>query len=76
MLAREEEVLGDGILAVYNGMKFKMNDLVDVIVGTMHGVRGSKTEPIKARFKGVVETVRGVEFLCRPLVASRIVPRI
>jgi hypothetical protein len=70
MLAREDEVLGDGVLAVYNGMKFKMNDLVDVIVGTMHGVRGSKAEPIKARFKGVVETVRGVEFLCRPLVGS------
>ena len=70
MLAREDEVLGDGVLAVYNGMKFKMNDLVDVIVGTMHGVRGSKAEPIKARFKGVVETVRGVEFMCRPLVGS------
>ena len=70
MLAREDEVLGDGVLAVYNGMKFRLNDLVDVIVGTMHGVRGSKTEPIKARFKGVVETVRGVEFLCRPLVGS------
>ncbi len=36
----------------------------------MQGVRGNKTEPIKARFKGVVETVRGVEFLCRPLVGS------
>ncbi len=59
MLAREDEVLGDGVFAVYNGMKFKMNDLVDVIVGTMHGVRGSKTELIKARFKGVAETVRG-----------------
>jgi hypothetical protein len=34
------------------------------------GVRGNKTEPIKARFKGVVETVREVEFLCRPLVGS------
>ena len=60
MLAREDEVLGDGVLAVYNGMKFKMNDLVDMIVGTMHGVREGKAEPIKARFKGAVETVRGV----------------
>jgi hypothetical protein len=40
------------------------------MVGTRVGVRGNKTEPIKARFKGVVETVRGVEFLCRPLVGS------
>ncbi len=70
MLAREDEVLGDGVLAVYHGIKFKMNDLVDVIVGTVHGVRGSKTETIKARFKGVVETVRGFEFLCGPLVGS------
>ena len=60
----------DGVLANYNGMKFRLNDVVDVMVGTRVGVRGNKTEPIKARFKGVVETVRGVEFLCRPLVGS------
>jgi hypothetical protein len=59
MFAREDEGLGDGVLTIYNGMNFKMNDLVGVIVGTMQGVRGSKTEPIKARFKGVVDTVRG-----------------
>ena len=70
MLSREDDGLGDGVLAIYNGMKFRMNDLVDVIVGTMQGVRGNKAEPIKARFKGVVDTVRGVEFLCRPLVGS------
>jgi hypothetical protein len=52
MLSREDDGLGDGVLAVYNGMKFRMNDLVDVIVGAMQGVRGNKTEPIKARFKG------------------------
>ena len=46
----------DGVLANYNGMKFRLNDVVDVIVGTRVGVRGNKTEPIKARFKGVVET--------------------
>ena len=70
MLSREDDGLGDGVLAIYNGMKFRMNDLVDFIVGTMQGVRGNKAEPIKARFKGVVDTVRGVEFLCRPLVGS------
>ena len=70
MLSEVDEGLGDGVLANYNGMKFRLNDVVDVIVGTRVGVRGNKTEPIKARFKGVVQTVRGVEFLCRPLVGS------
>jgi hypothetical protein len=63
-------VLGSEFLAEYNGQKFKYNDLVDVIVGTGHGVVGKKCEPVKARFKGVVETIRGPEFLCRPLVGS------
>jgi hypothetical protein len=27
------------------------------------GVRGNKTEPFKGHFKGLVDTVRGVEFL-------------
>ena len=62
--------LGAEVLAEYNGQKFKLNDLVDVIMGTGHGVPGIKTEPLKARFKDVVETVRGLEFLCRPLVGS------
>ena len=57
-------------LAEYNGQKFKYNDLVDIIMGTGHGVVGKKCEPLKARFKGVVESVRGPEFLCRPLVGS------
>ena len=70
MLSGGDDGLGDGVLANYNGMKFRLNDVVDVIVGTRVGVRGNKTEPIKARFKGVVQTVRGVEFLCRPLVGS------
>ena len=39
-------------------------------MGTAHGFVGKKCEPLKARFKGVVETVRGPEFLCRPLVGS------
>ena len=70
MLVRAVEGLGAEVLAEYNGQKFKLNDLVDVIMGTGHGVPGIKTEPLKARFKGVVETVRGLEFLCRPLVGS------
>jgi hypothetical protein len=70
MSARVDEELGEGVLAVFNGMKFKMNDLVDVIVGTGLGVRGNKTEPFKGHFKGVVETVRGVEFLVKPLVSG------
>ena len=70
MLVRGDEGLGAELLAEYNGQKFKLNDLVDVIMGTRHGVPGIKTEPLKARFKGVVDTVRGVEYLCRPLVGS------
>ena len=70
MLVRAVEGLGAEVLAEYNGQKFKLNDLVDVIMGKGHGVPGIKTEPLKARFKGVVETVRGLEFLCRPLVGS------
>jgi hypothetical protein len=70
MSAKVEQVLGDGVLAVFNGMKFKLNDLVDVIVGTGVGVPGNKTEPFKGQFKGVVGTVRGVEFLVKPLVSG------
>jgi hypothetical protein len=70
MLGREVEGLGAEVLAEYNGQKFKLNDLVNVIMGTGHGIPGSKTEPQKARFKGVVDTVRGMEFLCRPVVGS------
>ena len=62
--------MGLELLAEYNGQKFKHDDLVDIFVGTGHGVVGKKCEPLKARFKGVVQTVRGPEFLCRPLVGS------
>ena len=70
MLAMVGGVLEAELLVEYNGQKFRINDLVDVIVGTGPGVRGLKAESLKARFKGVVETVRGPEFLCRPLVGS------
>ena len=40
------------------------------MMGTGHGVVGKKCEPLKARFKGEVETDRGIEFMCRPLVGS------
>ena len=73
MSARVDEELGDGVLSFFNGMKFKYNDLVDVIVGTGLGVRGNKTEPFKGQFKGVVETVRGVEFLVKPYRQSGII---
>jgi hypothetical protein len=43
MSARVDEELGEGVLAFYNGIKFKLNDLVDEIVGTWLGVRGNKT---------------------------------
>ena len=70
MSARGDNSVVDGVLACYNGMKFRFNDLVDVIVGTVPGVRANKSEPFKGRFKGVVETERGVEFLVRPIVGS------
>jgi hypothetical protein len=62
--------MGPELLAEYKGQIFKHDDLVDVIRGTGHGDPGIKSEPIKARFKGVVETVRGTDFFCRPLVGS------
>ena len=70
MSARVDEVLGEGVVAAFNGMKFKLNDLVDVIVGTGIGIPGNKTEPFKGVFKGVVGTERGDEFLVKPLVSG------
>ena len=64
--------LGHELLAEYKGQKFKHDDLVDVICGTGHGVPGIKSEPIKARFKGVVDIVRGPEF-CVDLWWDRLV---
>jgi hypothetical protein len=44
MSARVDGELGDGVLAVFNGMKFRYNDLVDVIVGTRLGGRSWKQD--------------------------------
>ena len=60
-----------GFLAVSNGFKFELNDLVDVFVGTAPNIRGKKTIPVRGRFKGV-RVVGGKEmFLVRPFVGSQ-----
>ena len=58
-------------LAMCNGVGFEMNDLVDVFVGTVKGVRGNKSFPIKGRFKGVRVEQGQERFLCRPIVGSQ-----
>jgi hypothetical protein len=58
-------------LAVGNGYQYKLNDLVDVFVGTGANIRGTKTIPVRGRFKGV-RVVGGKEtFLVRPIVGSQ-----
>ena len=58
-------------LAVGNGYQYKLNDLVDVFVGTGANIRGTKTIPVRGRFKGV-RVVGGKEmFLVRPFVGSQ-----
>jgi hypothetical protein len=58
-------------LAVSNGYRYELNDLVDVFVGTRPNIRGTKTIPIRGRFKGV-RVVGGSEmFLVRPLIGSQ-----
>jgi hypothetical protein len=66
------EVRRKALVVKFNDKIFNItyNDLVDVIMGTGHGIAGKKCEPLKARFKRVVETERGIEFLCRLLVGS------
>ncbi len=60
-----------GYLAVGNGSRYKLNDLVDVFVGTGANIRGEKTIPVRGRFKGV-RVVGGEEMLLvRPLVGSQ-----
>jgi hypothetical protein len=58
-------------LAKCNGVGFKLNDLVDVFVGTGKGVRRNKSYPIKGRFKGVRVENGEERFLCRPIVGSQ-----
>ena len=58
-------------LAMYNGVGFQLNDLVDVFLGTGKGVTGNKAFPIKGRFKGVRVEKGEERFLCRPIVGSQ-----
>ena len=62
---------GEEFLAIFNGVGFRLNDLVDVFVGTGKGVKGSKAFPIKGRFKGVRVEKGEERFLCRPIVGSQ-----
>ena len=59
------------VLVMFNGIGFKLNDLVDVFVGTGKGVRGNKAFPIKGRFKGVRVEKGEERFMCRPIVGSQ-----
>jgi hypothetical protein len=59
------------LLVMFNGIGFKLNDLVDVFVGTGKGVRGNKAFPIKGRFKGVRVEKGEERFMCRPIVGSQ-----
>ena len=62
---------GEEFLAIFNGVGFRLNDLVDVFVGTGKGVKGSKAFPIKGRFKGVRVEKGEERFLCRPMSEAR-----
>jgi hypothetical protein len=44
--------LGIELLAEYNGQKFNHDDLVDVFVGTGHGVVGKSVSPLKQDLRG------------------------
>ena len=59
------------LLVMFNGVGFKLNDLVDVFVGTGKGVSGNKAFPIKGRFKGVRVEKGEERFMCRPIVGSQ-----
>jgi hypothetical protein len=43
----------EGVFSASNGFQYKLNDLVDMFVGTGPNIRGPKTIPLRARFKGV-----------------------
>ena len=61
----------DLLLGVSNGCPFKLGDLVDVFVGTEHGIRGPKTIQIRGRFKGVRIEVGAERYMVRPFVGSQ-----
>ena len=58
----------DNIVAVHNGQSFRFNEVVHVFEGTTPGLKGKKTEFIKAWFKGVDKTKDEERFICRPVV--------
>ncbi len=60
----------DSIVAVHNGQsfRFRLNEVVHVFEGTTSGLKGKKTEFIKAWFKGVDKTKDEERFICRPVV--------
>ena len=69
------EMVGGGdshvFLAEGNGYQYKLNDLVDVFVGTGANIRGTKTIPVRGRFKGVRVVGGKKMFLVRPFVGSQ-----
>jgi hypothetical protein len=56
------------IVAVHNGQSFRLNEVVHVFEGTTPGLKGRKTEFIKAWFKGVDRTKEEERLICRPVV--------
>ena len=63
-----ESAKEDKIVAEHNGQIFRFNEVVHVFEGTAPGLRGKKTEFIKAWFKGVDKTKEEERFICRPVV--------
>ena len=59
------------LVGVSNCCPFQLGDLVDVFVGTGHGIRGPKTIPIRGRFKGVRIEVGVERYMVRPFVGSQ-----
>ena len=71
MVEEEGGWRGEGFLAVSNGFRFLLNDLVDVFVGTGANIRGPKTIPVRGRFKGVREEGGKEMFMVRPFIGSQ-----
>ncbi len=61
----------EGFFPASNGFQYKMNDLVDVFVGTGPNIRDPKTIPLRGRFKGVRNECGMERFLVRALVGSQ-----